>query len=105
MSRTRQFKNGNVVVYIPDQKSMLPVDVKEVLPPALKDTPPVPIGFHPFRMVVGLEFFDPTNANAIVAKFDPPIEISIRYTNQDQSYADNVCRDLRLGFWDGTRWI
>jgi hypothetical protein len=104
MDRTRQFKNGDVVVDIPDQKSMASVDVKEVPMPAIKDTHSVLIGFQPFRMVVGLEFFDPTNANAVVEKFDPPIKISIRYTNEDKTYADNVCRDLRLGFWDGTRW-
>ena len=41
MSLTRQFKNGDVVVYIPNQKSMAPVDVRQIPPPELKDTPPV----------------------------------------------------------------
>ncbi len=104
MSLTRIFKKGDVVVKIPNQKSMAPVDVKEI-PLPKKFPPPASIGFHPFRVVVGLEFFDPTKANAVVAKFNPPIEISIRYTNQDKTYADNVCRELRLGYWDGTRWI
>ena len=104
MSLTRRFKNGDVEVIIPDQKKV-PVDVREVSAPSLEQTPPVHIGFHPFRIVIGLEYFDPTHENAGVGQFDPPLEVHIRYTAQDLAIATNARRALRLGFWDGTRWL
>ena len=105
MSVTRYFKNGDVVVFIPDQKNHLKVDVKEIAPPTLTGTTTVAIGFHPFRMVIGLEFYNPASSGDVVAQFDPAIEVSIRYTDQDMSIAKNAGRDLLLGFWDGKRWL
>lgn len=103
ISTSKEFNNGTVLLSIPKQAGL--VDVRQLDLPEIETLPVIPIGFHPFRLVINLKFVDPMQPDKEVIEFDPPVEVRIRYTKEDYAIVKAVRRDLCLGFWDGERWI
>jgi hypothetical protein len=63
--------------------------------------------FKPFRLVINLELaLNPNVPEEHIDDFDPPIELGVRYTEDDVSTAGGL-GNLQLGFWDeeNNRWI
>jgi hypothetical protein len=95
------FSEEGVQVTVPSQAKSVKV-VKLPLA-SLRELPtPVSVDFEPFRPVINFEvqYEDGTK----VEEFNPPIQISVRYTSDDFKNADNVGKSLKLGSWDGTTW-
>lgn len=82
------------------------VTAKRVLPlPALADLPATAGVFKPFRIVIYLKLTDTTQKGKKVLKFDPPIEVNVRYTEKDLALAEQAGGELKLADWDGKKWI
>jgi len=71
--------------------------------PMPADMPAVPGGFQPIRLVINLKLADTMQPGIDLLKFDPPIELHVRYTTAD--LAKVTKEELSLGFWDGKHWI
>jgi len=99
----KNFPKEGIIVYLPAYATTINVTLPA--PPAITSMPPVPIGFHPFRVVANIKFVDtkvPTKTSFV---FSAPVEIHVQYTDSDFNIAKAACRELSLGYWDGTRWL
>jgi len=54
------------------------------------------------RPVINLKILD-RRTNDVVTVFEPAIELHVGYTATDVSHANGE-RNLRLGYWDGSKW-
>jgi hypothetical protein len=59
--------------------------------------------FTPFRPVITLGLVNAQNTSEVLTRFDPAVEVRVRYTQQDLQRAGD--RPLVLGFWDGGKWV
>lgn len=56
--------------------------------------------FKPYRLVINVELvLDPSVPEEHISDFDPPIELGVRYTEEDVKAAGGL-GNLQLGFWD-----
>jgi hypothetical protein len=92
----KEFNNGTVIVTIPNQA--YPVEINQLELDVIESMPAVPIDFIPFRLVINLQFVDPSQPEKELLDFDPPIEVRIQYTKND-SIALQLLPDHLPGFW------
>jgi len=73
--------------------------------PEMKDLPETRGVFKPVRLVINLKLEHADQPRAKILKFDPPIEVRVRYTADD--YADKEKKILRMAYWDeeNKKWI
>jgi len=62
--------------------------------------------FKPRRLLLNVVVARADDADRLVSKFDPPLQLEIAYSQEDLDIA--LKRDLKhpqLGFWDGCKWV
>lgn len=73
--------------------------------PALAALPALAGVFKPFQLVINLKLTDTTQKGKKVLKFDPPIEVNVRYTAAHLALAKKAGGKLKLAYWDGKKWV
>ena len=95
------FRKNHVVI-----KSLVPALTLDVIrlkiPPKYK-MPHVRGGFTLKRRVINLKFVDTSQPDLEILKFDPPIQVRVRYDHKD--IAASGINPPNLAYWDGTAWI
>jgi hypothetical protein len=99
----KYFRKEGVVVKHPGLNQTIKVERLPIL--ALGTMKAVTGGFKPFRPVINLKVVDAAHPGREVAEFEPPIELRVRYDEEDLAQAKKEGKDLWLGFWDGKEWI
>jgi hypothetical protein len=62
--------------------------------------------FKPRRLLLNVVVAHADDADRLVTKFDPPLQLEIAYSQEDLDIA--LKHDLKypqLGFWDGCKWV
>jgi hypothetical protein len=87
---------------VPDQGRWVKVIEKPLPPlsrlPGTKD-------FTPIRLIGNIAVVDYDDPNVVLTTFDPPIELSAVYHDMDLFEAARSNRRLKLGYWNGKRWV
>ncbi len=94
------FKSEGVIVKHPHHPQKITVRRQTIEKAAVLKG--IPAGFKLIRMVINLKVVDAANPKLEVSVFDPPLEISIRYTKDDLKQAAG--KPFQVGYWDGKRW-
>jgi hypothetical protein len=99
--RVFEFPAEGVWVTVPAQIqveiSLRPADFTEVM--GTQDD------FHPLRVIGNLKFSNPADPAQTWFRFDPPVEVRVRYTFGDVFRAMNRGKRLALAYWDGRHWV
>ena len=103
-SEIEDWPEEGVSVVVPEQKSGVKVRKDKLKLPPLRDMPGNP-DFKPGRVVINFELVDDDAPGTVLAEFDPPFELRVRYTHADLNRARKVGRPLTLAFWDGKTWV
>jgi len=63
--------------------------------------------FKPGRLIFNFGVVDENDPEVYLEEFDPPIELRVRYEEEDVIRAEAAGESLRLAFWneDEKRWI
>jgi len=92
-----------VIVNIPLQSN--PIQVQQLPLAKLESMPVVPGGFTPFRLLISFKFIGIEQPETEITRFDPPIEVRLRFDAKDLESARELGKPLSLGFWNGKEWI
>ena len=103
-STVEDWPDAGVAVQVPDQKNKVKVRKVRLALPALRDMPGGP-DFRPGRLVINFELVDDDHPDVVLAEFDPPFELRVRYTQADLKRAKAAEQPLTLAFWDGKSWV
>lgn len=103
MSRSFSFKNGDVIVAVPEIGSSRLRAVE--LPLGSPNMNPSGGDFKPIRAVVNLGIEFENNPGHYPEELNQAVEIRVRYTPADLAAADRANKPLALGYWDGKTWI
>jgi hypothetical protein len=93
------FRREGVVVYYPSHVNVVR------LRKSVAKMKPLPDGFRPIRPVINLKVVNTALPHKKVNVFDPPLEVRVRYTDDDLLKARELNAELSLGFWNGKQWI
>lgn len=101
------FGPEGVVVTVQTQKSGKAVKIVKFPPKRASEVPATTGVFAPGRLVINVGAVETDNPDQVVATFDPPMELRVRYTWQDLDRAAAAGTDLKLGFYneDLGRWV
>ncbi len=103
MSNGRKyFRTEGVVVLHPALGK--PYEVQGLPMPSKASLPAVAGGFDPFRLVINFKVVDHDHPRKTSHTFKPPMEVRVRFTDDDLQQAAARGKPLRLGYWDGTKW-
>lgn len=94
------FPNYGVTIDVPVQKVKRSLDLVASDPgsvPPSKDS----LNIKVIRPVLSLQV---TTENTPVTQFDPPLTVSVRYTDDDLRPVNGDANRLKLFLYDGTRW-
>jgi hypothetical protein len=79
-------------IFLPDEEVMVSfpkhedkIRVIQQTTGVLKDMPGDPDGFQPYRLVINLKLTHADQPGAPILKFDPPIELLVRFTEMTLS--------------------
>lgn len=88
-----------VTIIVPEQGRRVGVRLAPI-PPGLGPDE----NFRPIRIVANVVLFD-RDTDEILTRFDPPIEIDVRYHSSDLFEVARLARVLKLAYWNGTKWV
>lgn len=91
-----------VVVNFPEHAGKIQVITQDL--PEMKDLPETRGVFKPQRLVINLKLWHADQREAKVLKFDPPIEVRVRYTADDFVDPNGT---IHMAYWDeeNKKWI
>lgn len=62
--------------------------------------------FKPRRLLLNVVIARTDDADRLVTKFDPPLQLEIAYSQEDADIAlKHELKYPQLGFWDGCKWV
>lgn len=62
--------------------------------------------FKPRRLLLNVVVARVDDADRLVTKFDPPLQLEIAYSQEDLDIAlKHELKHPQLGFWDGCKWV
>jgi hypothetical protein len=104
---------GTLVETYPDKGVQVTVDwqgyeVKVLRLPqaALEEMQSVDDEFKPRRLLLNVVVARADDADRLVTRFDPPLQLEIAYSLEDGDIARKRNLDYpQLGFWDGCKWV
>lgn len=95
-----------ITVLVPQQKGDQIVKViNGSLPDNIPDQQDQPEKFKLIRYIANIALFSKTGIEDPVQTFDPPIEIRAGYSINDIMTSNCDYKQLKLAFWDGTKWV
>jgi len=102
------FGDADVIVMIPRQTSNEAFLYAVDLPTGnLEELNSDKDQFKPYRLVINFELvLDPNSPSEYITEFAPPIELGVRYTEEDVKSVGGL-GNLQLGFWDEEKkyWV
>lgn len=100
-----QFDADETVVNVPDQASGKKIKIKKIKNKDLKDVPETSGVFKPGRLVINFIAVDADDEDEMLETFDPPLELTVRYTKADMDRAGG--NPLTLAYYDevNRKWV
>jgi hypothetical protein len=101
--KTVEFPDAGVTVTVPAQKKKVKVLEKPIKNP--EKIKKAKGKFKARRLVMNLVLVDRDDPKKTLTKFDPPIEVRVRYRKKDLENAEKAGKKLALAFWNGKVWV
>ena len=103
--KKKEFTEEGATVNVPEQKDGKKVKIEKLPKDSLDKMKPKKGGFKPGRGVFNFQVVDEDDPSKVLATFDPPFELRVRYTKADEKRAQEAGKPLELAFWNGSEWI
>jgi len=106
-SKVFRFETEIANVKIPAQKSNKKLIAIKLTSKTLAEVPETEGVFKPGRLIINFAVIDEEKPAGYLEAFDPPIELRVRYEEEDFLLAQAANEPLTLAFWneDEERWI
>lgn len=92
---------GGVTVEVPSQSKAVKVETR----PLPNNMPATPGVFSPGRILVNFVVVEENDPSKMVTAFNPPLKLTVQYTEEDTHRATNAGKALTLAFWNGSSWV
>ncbi len=106
-SKVFHFKREIANVTIRPQASQRALKAIALKSKTLAEVPETRGVFKPGRLIFNFGVVDENDPEVYLEEFDPPIELRVRYEEEDVIRAEAAGKSLQLAFWneDEKRWI
>lgn len=102
---TFNFRREGVIVITRPQISGIDLTVQRHNIPVTVSTVAVQQVFDPIDLVINLKVVNTNKPEAIVMVFDPALELRVRYRTGHYLLSGGNILKLKLGYYDGVKWI